>query len=240
MGLRLPVFVIPSGGRPHRLRAASRLVRFAGPIAVVLTSMLLQLLWFLPRAAATMPSTRLTIGSAPAIQVGASDLGPVPVKTNLSLTVLMRSRDSAGLSAFVSAVSDPRSPTFRRYLSVDQFAARFGAAPSTISMVRRGLASGTEASLDIEVIAGLAPLSTIDVFEAQPAAVSRSGSTRPTPRASPLEASAAPVSSTSAFGDPCRQSRSPSATCHPQQTSFSGTTAPAGKRSYHNTPPMAV
>ena len=48
-------------------------------------------------------------------------------------------RDPAGLQAFATAVSSPASPEFRQYLSVGQFAARFGASPAAIAAVQGAL-----------------------------------------------------------------------------------------------------
>lgn len=60
-------------------------------------------------------------------------------------------RDTAGLNAFATRVSDPSSPQYRQYMSVPALAARFGATPEAVARSRRALArSGvTGASLDV-------------------------------------------------------------------------------------------
>jgi len=60
-------------------------------------------------------------------------------------------RDTAGLNAFASRVSNPASPQYRRYMSVPDIAARYGARPATVARARRALAAAglTGASLDV-------------------------------------------------------------------------------------------
>ena len=63
------------------------------------------------------------------------------------MTVALAPRDPAALSQYASAVSDPGSPSYHRYLSVSQFAGRFGPTREQISAVEgelraRGLAPG--------------------------------------------------------------------------------------------------
>lgn len=60
-------------------------------------------------------------------------------------------RDTAGLNLFASRVSNPASPQYRRYMSVPDIAARYGARPATVSRARRSLAAAglTGASLDV-------------------------------------------------------------------------------------------
>lgn len=49
-------------------------------------------------------------------------------------------RDTAGLQAFARSVSDPGSPRYRKYLTIPQVAARFGARPAAVRTVRARLA----------------------------------------------------------------------------------------------------
>jgi subtilase family serine protease len=53
--------------------------------------------------------------------------------------VALTPRDPTALTAEADAVSMPGSPTFRRYLSVAQFAQRFGAGAAEINAVRHVL-----------------------------------------------------------------------------------------------------
>jgi hypothetical protein len=44
-------------------------------------------------------------------------VGPVPADTIVPLTIGLPVRDPAGLQTFIQQVSDPKSPTFRKYLT---------------------------------------------------------------------------------------------------------------------------
>jgi hypothetical protein len=55
-------------------------------------------------------------------------IGPVPATDTIDVSVALPVSDPAGLKAFVKAVSDPNSPTYRQYLTPSQFYAQFGAA----------------------------------------------------------------------------------------------------------------
>jgi hypothetical protein len=67
---------------------------------------------------------------APPNPTVAQVLGPVPGDTRVSLDIGLPVRDAAGLQAFIDGASNPDSPTYRKYLSVSDFAQQFGAAPS--------------------------------------------------------------------------------------------------------------
>ena len=56
--------------------------------------------------------------------------GPVPPSTEVRLTISLPVRDAAKLQTLANQVSDPKSPNFRKYLTVDQFAAEFGPSPA--------------------------------------------------------------------------------------------------------------
>ena len=74
------------------------------------------------------------LGTAPAIPPS-SATSPLPASTQLDITVSMRPQDASGLQALATAVSTPGSPEFRHYLTVPQFAARFGATADALSAV---------------------------------------------------------------------------------------------------------
>jgi subtilase family serine protease len=64
---------------------------------------------------------------------------PAPSAT-LELAISLPLRDEAGLQATLAAMYDPRSPSFRRYLSVAEFTARYGpSAGDYASLVRFAL-----------------------------------------------------------------------------------------------------
>ncbi|HEY5429304.1 MAG TPA: protease pro-enzyme activation domain-containing protein [Solirubrobacteraceae bacterium] len=56
-------------------------------------------------------------------------------------TVALAPHDPAGLAAYATAVTARGSPAYGRYLTVAQFARRFGARPAAVTVVRRGLAA---------------------------------------------------------------------------------------------------
>jgi subtilase family serine protease len=53
-------------------------------------------------------------------------VGPVPSSTEIPLTISLPVRNAAALDTLASQVSDPTSPNFRKYLTVDQFTTTFG------------------------------------------------------------------------------------------------------------------
>ncbi|MDQ6774894.1 MAG: protease pro-enzyme activation domain-containing protein [Actinomycetota bacterium] len=87
--------------------------------------------------------------SARGVRVGSAALIPAPLRvlgllspaTKLGVTVALAPRDPAGLAAFASAVSSPGSSVYRQYLSVAQFAQRFGPTPAQIAAVRSSLSA---------------------------------------------------------------------------------------------------
>ncbi|MDO8211188.1 S53 family serine peptidase [Conexibacter sp. CPCC 206217] len=83
----------------------------------------------LSRRRAAAPRAR----RACAVAVAALALGAVAVPSaqaaSGSSVAILRLRDSDGLQAFARSVSDPASPQYRQYLTVEQLRRRFGAAP---------------------------------------------------------------------------------------------------------------
>jgi subtilase family serine protease len=59
-------------------------------------------------------------------------MGGVPGSQPIELDVALRPRDPVELASFVSAVSSPYSPDFRRYLRPGAFGPRFGATAATL------------------------------------------------------------------------------------------------------------
>ncbi|MGH2867020.1 MAG: protease pro-enzyme activation domain-containing protein, partial [Solirubrobacteraceae bacterium] len=80
--------------------------------------------------------SRLPLASVPA---GARDLGILPQTNLVHATVALVPRHAAELAAYAHAVVTPGSPLYHRYLSVAQFAARFGPTPVEMAGVRRAL-----------------------------------------------------------------------------------------------------
>lgn len=92
-------------------------VRFA----IVLVTLALTL------GVAAAPRPTLTSHVPDAVASRAAPLAGAPAPASrLQLAISLPLRDEAALRAFVSDVSDPASPSYRHYLSVAQFTARFG------------------------------------------------------------------------------------------------------------------
>jgi hypothetical protein len=87
-------------------------------------------------AAASAPPASVTIGGRPLTLSAATAVGGVAPTSRLALTLVLKSRDPAGLSALAAAVASPSSPSFHHYLTVAQFAARFGADPASVAALR--------------------------------------------------------------------------------------------------------
>jgi kumamolisin len=65
--------------------------------------------------------------------------GSLPFNQTMTLDIVLPVRDQAGLEAFVAAVSNPASPSFRQYLTPAQFTAKFGPTQSDYNTVVRYL-----------------------------------------------------------------------------------------------------
>jgi subtilase family serine protease len=55
-----------------------------------------------------------------------AQLGHLPTSQRMRLTIALPLRDQAGLDAFLRDVYDPNSPSFRQFLTVEEFTSRFG------------------------------------------------------------------------------------------------------------------
>ena len=81
----------------------------------------------------------VVVGGVPSLSAGATSLGSLGSAAPLRLTVVLAPSDPAGLAVLATAVSTPGSPQYHRYLSVGQFAARFGASTDAVAAVRATL-----------------------------------------------------------------------------------------------------
>jgi subtilase family serine protease len=90
-------------------------------------------------ASAAPATTRL--GTRAAIPSTAQPLGTLAAGQRLTTTVTLTPQDPSALQAFVQSVSTPGSPNDHQYLTVTQFAQRFGPASAQISQVRSALAA---------------------------------------------------------------------------------------------------
>ena len=99
-------------------------------IAVALPAVLA--LWF-AGAGTAATSARTRIGAPAPVPPGTHTVGQTASSTQLRLTVVLAPQ--AGLAAYATAVSTPGSPFDGRFLSVSQFARRFGATPAHVAAV---------------------------------------------------------------------------------------------------------
>jgi subtilase family serine protease len=91
-------------------------------------------------------ATRVPVQAAPDLPPGASLAGAVAPERELDLYVALEPRDPAALESFAEEVATPGSPAYGEYLSVPQFAARFGPTPAQVATVRAAL---TAQGLDV-------------------------------------------------------------------------------------------
>lgn len=137
----MPFFNPSARGRSSRRPLFAALV--AGAIAIpVMVAASLQ-----PAAAANLPG-RAHLLDAPAWTATTTALGPAPAASKVNFSVAIAPRDAAGAQAFADAVSDPRSASYRQYLTPQQYTARFGATTSDVAAVLSwlhgaGLQTGT-------------------------------------------------------------------------------------------------
>src|SRR5271154_5697947 len=69
----------------------------------------------------------LTRHVRPAVTTGqAQFLNRLPATQSLRIDIVLPLRDQAGLEAFLQQLYDPASPSYRRFLTVPEFTARFG------------------------------------------------------------------------------------------------------------------
>jgi kumamolisin len=94
-----------------------------------------------------------------AVQSGeAKYFGRLPASETMQLDIVLPVRDQAGLDAFVKAVSDPSSPSYRHFLTPAEFTQRFGPSQADYDAVvayvkANGLAvvGGSRDGLDVQV-----------------------------------------------------------------------------------------
>ena len=97
-----------------------------------------------------MKAAGIAFGLAVMMALGLGVRAPVAASqaTRMQGAVVLRPRDPAGLQRFIAAVSDRRSPSYGRYLSPGEFAARFGPTTAVVRAITaqlraRGLRVGT-------------------------------------------------------------------------------------------------
>jgi subtilase family serine protease len=122
----------------HRARRAEGRPPRWGSLLLVLV-LIAGILAVFSASASAAPGRRL--GRRPTIPAGSSNLGALAGSAQIDATVALTPTDPAALAAYAQAVSTPGSSVYHQYLSVAQFAQRFGATPSEIAAVRSSLAA---------------------------------------------------------------------------------------------------
>ncbi len=79
------------------------------------------------------------MGARPSVPGGAHRVGPLGGATRLTATVTLDPRDPAALAAYAQAVSTPGTSAFHDYLTVAEFARRFGPSPAAVQAVESSL-----------------------------------------------------------------------------------------------------
>ncbi len=94
-------------------------------------------------------------------------LRPMAATESLSLDVVLPLRDKAGLDKFVKDLYDPSSPSFRHFLTVAEFTARFGPSQADYDALTGYLASnglqvtgGTRDGMEVQVQGSVAAVQT--------------------------------------------------------------------------------
>jgi hypothetical protein len=108
-------------------------------VRVALVALVASLLVASGAAATTGSAQTVRVGAAPTLPSGARVTAALPAAKPLRLTIALKSQDPSGLASFAGEVATPSSPRFREYLTVAQFAQRFGATPAQVATVRSAL-----------------------------------------------------------------------------------------------------
>ena len=93
----------------------------------------------LAAAGGSPPQGRVRVGSTTPLPAGARITGTTAPSTSLRLTIALEPQDASALSNYATDVSTPGSALFRHYLTVPQFADRFGATDAHIAAVESAL-----------------------------------------------------------------------------------------------------
>ncbi|MYS24101.1 MULTISPECIES: S53 family peptidase [unclassified Streptomyces] len=89
------------------------------------------------QASAPAPAAKTIAGSHPSWATASTDAGAIGAATQITGTVYLAGQNAAGLTAYATAVSDPGSASYGKFLSPAAYQARFGATAAQISAVRK-------------------------------------------------------------------------------------------------------
>src|SRR4051794_2316666 len=118
----LHVGVVITDIRNPRVRRARVAVVAGASLALVSGSLLLAVP---SQASGPAPAAKTIAGSHPAWATAAADAGAVPSSTEVTGTVYLAGQDPTGLTKYATAVSDPASASYGKFLSPAQYEARF-------------------------------------------------------------------------------------------------------------------
>jgi len=84
-------------------------------------------------------ATASVAGTHPVWATAAADRGEVSGSSTVTTTVYLAGQDPAAMTAYAAAVSDPANASYHRYLTPQQFQARYGASAQQISAIEAWL-----------------------------------------------------------------------------------------------------
>jgi subtilase family serine protease len=125
-----------------------------------------------PVRTGTGSGRRSLIQPAASVPSGASVTGAVAPAAPVQVTLWLTPADPQALAGYAQAVSDPGSSLYRHYLSVGQFASRFGADASQVAdvstaLTQAGLTVGSEAADGLSLTASGTAAEVEGAFDTQ-------------------------------------------------------------------------
>ena len=109
--------------------------------AIIAPLPVLALAFYAPSASATPAPRAVLHGDVVSALSHSTRTGAVAANASISVAVSLAPRDAAGLDAFLAQVGNPKSALYKHYLTVAQFADRFGASPAAVKQVTDYLTS---------------------------------------------------------------------------------------------------
>jgi subtilase family serine protease len=103
----------------------------------------------LPRAASSLIASSvaaLALGASPSasgapLGPSATDLGPTPAATTITVSLVLKVKNLDALETFVAQSQEPQSPAFHHFLSTREFTDRFAPSQADIATITRFLSS---------------------------------------------------------------------------------------------------
>jgi subtilase family serine protease len=117
-------------------------------------------------AATALPATAANVELSP--KVGKSTyLSPVNAGKQISVILALPLGDSAGAAEFVRQVSTPKDPLYRKYITPDEFAFRYGANANDYAALKQwALANGLTIAHEAEARTSLTVRGSVEQFQA--------------------------------------------------------------------------